>query len=161
MSNSRRIRNELAQTQLTKAEKNILLGLAAIQGTTVAEYLRALISQGYHADAGAVDKWVSENSNRTTKTPMQKTLIRQTILERYANGETAMSLAEEFGYTRGGIYAMVQRSKPICSKPTSSPATNAPVSIISGDSNPMGLNDGSTGETSTALEDNPLNIDFE
>ena len=151
MSNSRRIRNELAQVQLTKAEKNILLGLAAIHDTTATQYLRALISQGYANDAGAVDKWVSENSNRTVKTPYQKTLIREAILERYANGETAMSLAEEFGYTRGGIYAMVQRNEnenePITNQiPLRDPTTNAPVSIM---------------ETSTALENNPLNIDFE
>lgn len=103
------VRNELAQVQLTRAEKTILIGLAGIHTITTAQYLRSLISEQYKQHTEVVDKWVSENTLATFKTPAEKAVIREAILERYSNGETAINLANEFGYSRGAVYAMVQR----------------------------------------------------
>jgi len=155
-------RNELAQVQLTTDEKKVLVGLAGIHAIPLSQYLRSLISEQYQKHGKLVDKWVKENSLRSYKTPTEKAAIREAILKRHANGESAYNLADEYGYSRGAIYAMVNRNKPkkLTKQDVDNYYKNLPTPTDPR-TTPITITTETATDADTATEPNPLIIKWE
>lgn len=108
------LRNQMAQTMMSVEEKRNMQVLSRVLEITVSQLLRELVAEKFEQETKRIARWLKAGGtlDNTGPTLLEKKALRDEIVDRFNAGDSAIVLADEFGYTRSAIYAMVKRAKP-------------------------------------------------